>query len=449
MNPLPLTTWSWLGFLPGIWPYFLTFLLLSAVSEGRAQESLRSSLAGEAAAAVNQQAFESQLYTYKTTDFKLLAIPSLGLFYNDNVNLSKNQPEQDEILIPFLDLNSTYLISHQNQLTLAAGVGYSEYLQHGQFSRFRVDGNSELSLNVYVNDFVFNFHDRYSLVDDPGAEAAVANTAYFGFFANTAGFATTWDLRNLVLTLGYDHQNTIASSGQFSYINNAAELPLARAGYRFNSQLTAGVEGGASFTTYDQHVLNNNRSYSAGLYADWQPARSIRVEPRAGYAIYDFQHTSQASELLEFTPTGIPVFVPGGKSIQTMDLDTWYAGLNISHAVTKAVTYGLDVGHEIQLGIYSDAIEDSYIRPNATWAISGRWTFAPSLFYEHGVQGAGNISGNLSETYDWFGGSFVLSYLLAKRLMVSLNYRYTVRSSTSSDLGYSQNSVGLKLSYHP
>jgi len=417
--------------------------MLLATGVAEAQESLRNSLAGDAAAEANRLQFESEAYTYKATDFKLLAIPSMQVVYNDNVNISKDQAQSDEILVPFLNLSGTYFVSHQNQLGLAVGVGYSDYLEHPQYSRVRVDANSELSLNVYVNDFKLEFHDRYSLVDDPGDEAAAAGTAYYGLFVNSAGVTTTWDLRDLVLTLGYDHRNLIASTGQFSYIDNAAELPLARAGFHFNSQLTAGVEGSASFTSYDQHVLNNNSSYSAGVYGDWTPGKSIHVEPRVGYTIYDFQHTSLSAQTFDGYLIGY------SPSLVTENLNTWYADLSITHAVTKAISYGVSAGHEIRLGIESDAIEDSYFRPNANWAISKRWNLNSSLSYEHGMQGAGNVSGNLNETYDMYSGSLILTYLLARKLQLSLNYQYRLRSSSISDLTYVENAVGIKLSYQP
>jgi hypothetical protein len=438
MNPpLPSSKWNRLGLVPRC------ACLLLGVAAAHAQDSLRNSLAGEAAAEASRLQFESQVYNYKAGDFKLLAIPSVGVAYNDNVNLSRNNAQQDVILIPYLNLNSSYLISHQNQLNLAAGLGYSEYLEHGQYSRVRVDGNSVLSMDVYLKDFSFDFHDRYSVIDDPGEETAVANTAYYGLFMNTAGLTTTWDLRDVILTLGFDHQNSVATSGKFSYLDNAAELPLARAGFRLNPLLTVGVEGGASFTAYDQHVLNNNSSYSAGVYGDWTPGKSIHVEPRVGYTIYDFQHTSLSAQTFDGYLIGY------SPSLVTENLNTWYADLSITHAVTKAISYGVSAGHEIRLGIESDAIEDSYFRPNANWAISKRWNLNSSLSYEHGMQGAGNVSGNLNETYDMYSGSLILTYLLARKLQLSLNYQYRLRSSSISDLTYVENAVGIKLSYQP
>jgi hypothetical protein len=424
--------------------WWLAAVVLLAAAAASAQDSLRSSLAGDAAAEAQRQQQQSpQLYTWKAGDFRLLAVPSLELDYNDNVNLAKNDAQSDFILRPLLQLTGTYPVSQQSLLRFSAGVGYDEYLEHSQYSAVRLIADSLLSFDIYIKDVWIDLHDRFSSIEDPGAEAAVAGTARYGTINNTAGLSTTWDLEALVLTLGYDHQNSLATSGQFSYLNRSSELPLARAGFQFSPQLTAGVEGSASFTTYDQDVLNDNQSYSAGLYADWKPSSYLHVQPRAGYAIYQFQHTSQSISPFYF---GVP---RAAESIQTADLDSWYADLTVSHQVNNAVTYSFSGGHEIRLGIESDVIEDSYLRPNITWTILKDLSLNTSLFYEHGVQGAGNVSGNLSETYDWYGGALTLGYSLMKKLRVNLNYRLTLRSSNIPTLEYAQNVVGIMLTYQP
>jgi hypothetical protein len=247
-----------------------------------------------------------------------------------------------------------------------------------------------------------------------------------------------------VLTAGYDHQNSISSFAEFNYLDYSAELALVRAGFHARPDLTAGAEASASFTTYDYAVLNNNESYSAGAYADWKPGSYFRVQPRAGYTTYQFQHTSQSDQV--FNPGGAALG-PAGESIQTRDLNTWYADLTVTHQASKAASYAFSAGHEIRVGIESDLIEDWYVRPNVTWTIVKDLGLNTSLSYEHGNQGAGNETGNLTETYDWFGGGLSLSYPLMKRLMLSLNYRLTLRSSNLPSLEYSQNQVGLRLAY--
>jgi hypothetical protein len=254
-------------------------------------------------------------------------------------------------------------------------------------------------------------------------------------------------LEDLVLTVGFDHQNTYSPDTEFIYLNRSSELPLVRAGFRLRPDLTTGVEVTSAFTTYDYAVLNNNQSYSAGVYADWNPGLYLRIQPRVGYSIYQFQHTSEATEISDLTPTGIPIIVPTGESIQTQDLNTWYADLTVSHEVSKSATYGFSAGHEIRLGVLSDVIEDYYFRPTITWTMVKDVSLSTTPFYEHGTQGAGNVTGNLSENYDWYGGALVASYPLMKRLLLSLSYRLTLRSSNIPTREYAQNLVGLRLSY--
>jgi hypothetical protein len=295
---------------------------------------------------------------------------------------------------------------------------------------------------VHIKDVWINFHDRMSASQDPAAEPALTGTARYGTFNNAAGLTTTWDLEDLILTLGYDHANYLSLTKQYSYLNRSSELPVARAGFQFDSRLTAGIEGSASYTTYDQNVLNDNQSYSGGLYADWKPGPYFDVQPRAGYVVYELQHTSRS--IPPHFYFGIP---PTVESIQTSDVNTWYADLTVSHQATRAISYGLSGGHEIRPGIESDLIEDSYFRPSVNWTIIRDMTLNTSLFYEHGSQGAGNVSGNLSETYDWYGGALALSYPVMKNLLVSLNYRLTFRSSDIAEQEYAQNVAGIKFSY--
>jgi hypothetical protein len=413
----------------------------------RAQDALRYSLAGDAMAEAQRQQMSSPYYTFKEGDFKLLVVPSLELDYNDNVTLVRTDAQSDIILRPLVTLTGSYPISQQNLLSFTAGVGYDEYLEHSQYSAFRVDSYSLLSFDMRIKDFLTDFHDRVSYFQDPSAEASLAGTATYGGLLNTAGLSTTWDLEALVLTLGYDHQNFVASTGEFSYLNRASEMLLARAGIKLRPDLTVGVEGTASYTSYGQEVLNDNQGYSGGVYADWEPDPYLHITPRAGYAVYQFDETSESAQIFDLTPSGSPVVVPTGEVIKTANVNSWYASLDVTNKISEAVSYSVSAGHELRLGFQADLIEDSYFRPTVNWMIIKDLTLQTSLFYEHGNQGAGNVSGNLTETFDWYGGALALSYPLMKKLILSLRYRLTLRDSDIPSREYTQNLVGIKLSY--
>jgi len=394
-----------------------------------AQDALRNSIAVQAAAQQRILTLESQPYTFKAGDFRLLLAPSLGLDWNDNVNLSKSNPEDDFILRPMLALNASYPITQRNLLHLNVTLGYDKYFQHDNLTRLRIQSGSEVSLDLFVKDIWFNFHDRFHYYQDAATEAAIANTSSYGSFENTIGLSATRDLRNLRISLGYDHQNYLSTSSQFDYRAYTSEMVFGRAGLLIVPNLTVGLEGTGAFTTYDQRVLNDNDAYSAGIYADWKPGAYFSIQPRLGYTFYEFQQTS--------------LIIPA------QNLDTWYFGVIATHNITEAVSYSLNAGHEVRLGIESDLIEDWYFRPNINFRIIKNLTFTTSLSYEHGKLAGARLGGLQAETYDWYGGGLSLAFSIVRNLTVSLNYRLTLRASDVATREYTQNLVGLLLTYTP
>lgn len=182
-----------------------------------AQEALQNSLAGDAAAEARGRQQQPQDYTVKSGDFRLLVTPSVGLDWNDNINLARTGPLQDFILFPKVGLNMSYPLTQRNWLRLDVTFGYKEYLEHSQYSSWYVQSGSALTYDIYVKDLWINLHNRFSYVQDASQQAAVANTGTYGTAQNTGGFNTTWDLQDVTLSLGYDHQNAWSTSPQFSY----------------------------------------------------------------------------------------------------------------------------------------------------------------------------------------------------------------------------------------
>jgi hypothetical protein len=394
-----------------------------------AQEALRSSMAGDAAAEAERVQFQSMAYTIKSGDFILQVTPSLEVDWNDNVNLTKTDPESDFILSPHLVLDAHYPIGMRNELLLSVDAGYNKYFNHDELSAWYLSSGSQLSFNVYIKDLLINLHDRFQYIQDPAQNAAVSGTGSYGTYENTAGLSGTWNLEDVILTLGYDHQNTESLASQFNDVNSSSEMATAQAGLKLLPKLTVGVEGSASFMSYEEALLNDNQEYSIGVYGQWQPDSFLSVKPRLGYTVFDSSQTST--------------------SIKAGNLTSWYADLSLTHQVTKFLTYSLSIGHEIQPGIESDAIEDSYIRPNLTWNIINGVVLNTSLFYEHGSEGGGQQASLLESNFDWYGGQLSLSYSPMKRLHVSLNYRLTLRSSDAALDEYTQNMVGLQIAYTP
>jgi hypothetical protein len=393
------------------------------------QEGVQNLQALDAARDQRRTQMESEHYTLKKGDFRLLATPSLSLDWNDNIRSANTAEESDFILRPMLQLAATYPLTQVNLLMLNLGVGYDYYFDNDELSGLRIQSGSALSFDIFVRDVTINLHDQISYTRDSSQESAIANTADYGNFQNTAGVSVSWLLRTATLTLGYDHMKVVSIESTFSSQDRATEIFSGRASFAVHPELQAGVEGSASFTAYDQPTLNDNINYSTGLFAVWQPGSALRFSPRAGYTFSEFEASST--------------------SIRTEDLSSYYFDLTASHRITEAFSYGISVGHDSRLGIASDVIETTYLRPNLTWHAFKRASLQFGGFYEHGRQGVGNLTGGLEEDYDWSGFTAGTSCQLTDRLSLSVNYRLTVRSSEQSSRDYTQNQIGLTLTYYP
>lgn len=413
-------------------PLFCLYAILLAsftTCSASAQEALYNSLAGETATSATRSKLETLPYTLRLWDLRVTLNSSVAVSWNDNITTSSSSPESDFIFCPAVQIGVFYPITQNNLLTVNVTAGYDKYFQHDNLSTWYLGSDTLLSYDLAVKDILINLHDSAQYSRDSAQQAAVADTADYAVIDNTAGLKVNWNLKKVTLTAGYDNENVISETQQFEANNRSTEMALGRAGFQVYSGITAGIEGTASFTRYEEMVLNDNSGYSAGVYADWNPDEALRLQARAGYANYQFQHTSE--------------------TIQTANLESWYVDINFSHQVTKAISYSLDAGHEINLGIQADALEDWYLRPEVQWKIMESLAFNLSLNYEHGKQGVGNIAGNLTENYDWLAGGFGTSYAITKRFSLGLDYRLTVRSSSAAQRSYQQNLVSLSVNYSP
>src|SRR5271154_5295260 len=83
------------------------FMLMAADLPASAQEALKNSLEGDAAADSRDQQMQSPNYTFKDGAFQMLVLPSLGFDWNDNVNLSQANPVDDYIVKPAVGITAS------------------------------------------------------------------------------------------------------------------------------------------------------------------------------------------------------------------------------------------------------------------------------------------------------------------------------------------------------
>jgi hypothetical protein len=451
------TTLNSPAFSAGKIGFGLVALLLLAAPIVRAQDAIRPSLAGEASAEARRQTIENIPYNLQLGPMKLRFSATLGVEYNDNVNLAEDasaflpspfgpvlvttQQQSDFIIRPQVNVNLLWPITQLNTFKLDLGIGYAFYMDHSEYDTndILLSPGSQLAFDIFVGDFRINIHDRFSLEQDPIAELSLSNVADYGRFQNTAGVSVLWDLNAAVVTVGYDHYNFISTTDRFDYLDRAAEMVTASIAVTPSSTMSVGLEGAFVDTYYDQNVLNDSITYSVGAFLETQITSFVKLRVAGGYENIDFDNIGLVND--------------------PNDVSDYYANLLLSHRVNSVLTHSLSLGHENQLGVNSNYIRLNYVRHTANWNILYHTLLSTELFYEDADDsgntvpavgiGPGGFLFNpfIPEHIHRYGGALSLGYQLTPHVTLGFRYQYTQKDSDQPLRDYSQNRVSVDGTY--
>ena len=404
--------------------------LLCAASIARSQDVVRPSLAGEAAAEARRQDIEHIPYNLLMGPIRFRVSATLGVEYNDNINLAEVNTQEDVIIRPQVNVNAIWPVTQLNTLRLDLGLGYAFYIDHSNAdtSGVLISPGSQLAFDIFIGDFRINFHERPSLQQDPIAELALSNVVDYGRFENTVGVSVLWDLNKAVVTLGYDHYTYISTTSMFNYLNRNAEELSGNVDFAVSSTTNVGLESYAVFNYYDQNVLNDSTDYAIGAFAETQLTNYLKVRVAGGYQWISFNNGGVVSTR---------PFHDSGK------LSDYYANILISHRINPAIVQSLSAGHESQLGVNSNYITLNYIRHTVSWNIIRNTLLSTEFFYEDADESGGFIREHLHR----FGGAIAVGYQLTPHITLGLRYQYTQKDSNVPLRDYTQNRVSLDGTY--
>ena len=396
-----------------------------------AQEAVRPSLAGEAAADARRQDVDRIPYNLLLGPIRFRVSATVGVEYNDNINYADVNTQDDVIIRPNLTLDAIWPITQLNTLRLDLGIGYAFYLDHSENDTraILIAPNSQIAFDIFVGDFRINIHDRMSIQQDPIAEPALSNVANYARFENTGGVSVLWDLNQALVDVGYDHYNFVSLTNQFDYLDRNADILFGSVDFLLTPTIGIGPEGTAVFTNYDQHVLNDNKDYSVGGFIEAQITNNLKVRVAGGWQWIDFDNG--------------PVNFFGLLFPDDKRASDFYANILIGHRINAMIRQTLAAGHETQLGVNSNYITLNYVRHTLTLNLIRGTLLSTEFFFENAEESGGIIN----ETFDRFGGAIALGYQLTPHVTLGLRYQYTSKDSDVPLRDYDQNRVSLDGTY--
>lgn len=408
----------------------LAFFFLLA-GNAWAQDALRSSLAGEAASRARKSS-ENIPYNIKAGPVSIRFDTSVNLNYIDNVGVSQGNQLAEIYVAPQARVEAIWPVTPQNTLNTSLGVGYSKGLLGNGKDSLIIQPGSALSFDVFISDFRINVHDRFSYYQDPLQQGAISggtnsvggtNAAQYGVAQNAIGISADWDLNKVVLSFGYDHQDSFATSSQFSYIDSSSEYFFIRASSLVSPGLTVGLETTAGLTKQSENVRSDSRQYSAGPFVSWQLSQFLAVSLRGGYVVYSFD--------------------PGGVVTNASETASAYASFALDHILNQYLSHSLSAGYQVSQGVNADAITTIFVRHAANWRVVRKTDIHTDIFYEN----AEETRSTNPESFQRLGASFGVAYQLTQKLSSTLSYSFTKKDSNIAGRDYTANSVNLSLNY--
>jgi hypothetical protein len=404
-------------------------VMLSNSRPAFCQEALRMSLASEQAAELEKRTSVPEYYNVSAGPVKLRFQAEMAVEFNDNVQYSLTNRLADVILSPGVNMRALWPVTEQNSLQFATGIGYVDYLRSSGLSHLYITPDSALVFKMYVDDFVINFHDRFSLIEDVAQNPTISGTGEFGKLENASGFGVDWDLYKLILTFEYDYDLVMATTSNFEYIDHGSELFTLRAAFLLHDTTKLGLELGGGITDYDQPILNNNTEYSIGPFYEAQLSENMNTKLSGGYVSYMFAPNGASNAI---------VTIPGSVN----NVSGYYADLSLSHQVNTWLNQTLSAGRQFQLGVTANLVNLYYVSYKANWSFIRKFNLSTQLMYQYGTTFDGTL-----QTLDVYTGNVGLSYNITQKLASGVNYGLQLKRANPAIYNYVQNRLVFDFKY--
>jgi hypothetical protein len=404
----------------------LTALLAVGAGEVSAQQALRESLTSEYAARSLRKP-EEPPYNVKAGPVSMTFDAGLVVGATDNVDAVSEFTTSDVFVRPTINANALWNITSLNTLNFGIGIGYNKFLSESRLDSLFIRPGTELSFNLFVDDFRINFHDRFSYQQDPTIRADNAgnniNGGQFGIADNVIGAQVDWDLNKLVLSFGYDFASVMSFGSASANLDRNSHLFFLRGNILQTDAVRYGVETSTGVNLFRQPINDNSLQLSVGPFVEWRVSEYIRAVGRGGYLLSTFDDTGVLPS-------------PG-------DVSSYYFSGVIEHLLNQYFSHSLSFQRSSDAGLNANLVEIWTIRYTASANVIRNLRLNLGLFYDTG-QEKGSFT---PEQFNRFGFDIGTGYQITEKLTATLGYNYIIRGSDQPGRDFQQNNATLSFFY--
>jgi hypothetical protein len=401
---------------------------LSLTASLRAQERVRT-----AAPALPIASYErSPDAFFYFGPFQEVLIGSVGVRYTDNVNLTATDKISDLSFFEGLSLNTTWVISHLNQIRLNVGGELDEnfYGNGRSLLTFSIAPDSMVDFKFQVgDDLTVRLYDEFSYVQNPTTDPNATNTANLNSLTNSVGTVVDYDLgfalASFLGELTYNDQSGQTAEGQNNASTTGSRESL-RVGptltFRLSPTILYGVNAVATRSS-GQGFANVN-SLNFGPFIKGKLTPNLEFDLAAGPTLVDTK----------------PAIGPD-----------YYVNANIRYLITRHWQLLLSAAHELIFTNGTNLTEQNLFKLGTQLDLTRWTTLTVSPFLNVGDVKTTTpdlvIGGVSTGPYTLFGIEAGVTWKPRKRWSTEFTYDFTRRESSTSFAASSDSYIENRFSF--
>lgn len=361
-----------------------------------------------------------------------------GVEYNDNINRSGTNPQDDFISTTLLNIDANYQITQNNRLSLTTAIGFDHYFNNPELAPYGNNGfvlnvlpGSTLAFDIKAGPVFITVYNRTSVRPAAQNDFALTRNQVFGVMQNDTGIAANWRINSAwTLSMNYMHSyadplgndnnqgsNPANDTANFGRTTDSIHGSLT---YSPSGTWVAGVEGGITSLKYAGGFNNDGTLSNIGAFFVLPVGNKTYIRLAAGYQNFEFDDVRRLPNGA-FPRTGANIFTSVPQTNEdNSDLSDFYYGVTISNQLNSRVSQSLSFGRESSLNIISNYITSDYVNYGLSVIAWKGSRISLSGYYEQADGSGGAYAQDLSQ----YGIDLYLSHRINSKVTVGAGYHF-------------------------
>jgi hypothetical protein len=356
----------------------------------------------------------------------------VGYLYTDNANTTTVDKLSLNETFENLDVDLNWPLSPFNRIDLRLGGQLQQnfYSNGSNALNVVIRPGSQIQLEAKVGEFLLRAFERFTIIQDPVSDPALAGQTNLNRLSNTIGVGVDLPLyrADFGLTLSYTYSDqlggTSISGAEGGVLLNSFHLGSSLS-FQLSPTLSYGIEGNATYNAGDGS--DDFYAFSIGPFIRGHITRLLEVDAGIG-------------PLLSAGPAG--------------ESPKYYGFLAIRYHLSRVLQLLAGVDHDSEFSAGLGVTQNNNVRLSVQCNLTRRWVFTAGPYVNFGSV----VTGLFPGSYTQIGFTTESEYRFTKRLTADVAYRFAKRdgegpgagggAAGSSGANYTQNLLSVGFNYH-